>query len=135
MAMEQANALDLIRVSWLTAKVAAGQGRTEEAIAGLEQVQKEFTIRELAYDAALSSIDLAVLWLRTGRPAEVRELAVALGWIFKAQGIDRECLMALQLFCDAASQEKATVELARHTVVEIERVRRGGKRQGSWRPR
>ena len=123
-AAEQANELDLIRVGWLTAKVAAGQGRTEEAIAGLEQVQKNFTARELAYDAALSSLDLAVLWLNAGRVAAVRELAVAMGWIFKAKGIDREALMALKLFCDAALQENATVALARQALAEIERVRR-----------
>ena len=55
---------------------------------------------------------LAVLWLNAGRTAEVKELAIALGWIFKAQGIDREALAALKLFCDAARQESATVELA-----------------------
>lgn len=126
-AVQQGNDLDLTRVLWLEARVAAGEGRTEEAIACLEQVRRAFTLRELAYDAALSSLDLAVLWLKTGNTAEVRELAVSMGWIFKAKGIDREALMALKLFCDAARQESATVELARHAVAEIERVRCRGK--------
>jgi transcriptional regulator with XRE-family HTH domain/tetratricopeptide (TPR) repeat protein len=124
MALQQANDLDLIRVGWLTAKVAAGQGRTDEAIAGLEQVRRGFTARALPYYAALSSLDLAALWLKIGRTAEVKELAIAMGWIFKAKGIDREALAALQLFCDAARQESATVELARKVVVEIEKARR-----------
>jgi tetratricopeptide (TPR) repeat protein len=124
LAVQQANELDLIRVGWLSAKIAAGQGRMKEAIAGLEQVRWDFTARELPYDAALSSLDLAVLWLRTGRTVEVRELAVAMGWIFKSKGIHREALAALRLFCDAAKQESATVELARLVIAEIEQARR-----------
>ena len=84
LAVEQANELDLLRVSWLSAKVAAGQGRAEEAIVGLEQVVRDFAARELPYDAALSSLDLSVLWLKARRTAEVREQAIAMGWIFTA---------------------------------------------------
>ncbi len=43
-----------------------------------------FMDRELPYDAALSSLDLAVLWLTAGHTEEVRKLAVAMGRIFKA---------------------------------------------------
>jgi transcriptional regulator with XRE-family HTH domain len=124
MADHQANELDLIRVVWLMAKVEAGHGRTDKAIAGLEQVRQDFTTRELPYDAALSSLDLAVLWLKACRAAEVRELTVAMRWIFKAKGIDREALAALRLFCDAAEEERATVDLARRVITNIERARR-----------
>ena len=113
LAVELANALDLVRVKWLDARIAAGQGRVEAAIAGLEQVCRSFAERELPYDAALASLDLAVLWLAAGRTAEVRELAVGMAWIFEAQGIHREALAALTLFCEAAQQESATVDLAR----------------------
>jgi hypothetical protein len=118
------NELDLIRVVWLTAKVAIGQGLREEALAGLNQVRRDFTARQLPYDAALSSLDLAVLWLDAGRTAEVREIALAMAWIFKAQGIHREALGALSLFYDAAQQETATAELTRRVIAELERVRR-----------
>jgi tetratricopeptide (TPR) repeat protein len=99
------------RVGWLAARIAAGQGRVEEAMAALEQVRRELT--ELPYEAALASLDLAVLYLKEGRTAEVKELAVAMGGIFEAKGIAREALAALTLFCEAARQEAATVELAR----------------------
>jgi hypothetical protein len=36
--------LDLQRLVWLESKVAAGQGRVEDAIGGLEQVRREFTV-------------------------------------------------------------------------------------------
>jgi tetratricopeptide (TPR) repeat protein len=122
--LQQANDLDLIRLVWLESRVTAGVGRAEEAASGLEKVRDYFTDHGLAYDAALSSLDLAVLRLSAGRTAEVKELAIAMGWIFEAQGIDREALAALKLFCDAACQESATVELARRVVVEIEKARR-----------
>jgi transcriptional regulator with XRE-family HTH domain len=124
LAVELRNELDLIRVVWLRSRVAAGLGWTEEAIAGLEQVGREFKAREMPYDTALSWLDLAVLLLKAGRTVEVKELALAMGWIFKAKGIDREALAALQLFCDAAGQEAATVELARRVIAEIEQARR-----------
>jgi transcriptional regulator with XRE-family HTH domain len=122
LAIEQANELDLLRFAWLTARVAAGQGRVAEAVAGLEQVCEEFTARELPYDAALASLDLAVLWLKDQRAAEVKQLAVAMGWIFKTKGIHREALAALRLFHEAALQETATEELARRVIAELRRL-------------
>jgi tetratricopeptide (TPR) repeat protein len=124
MAVQQANELDLLRVMWLTAKADAGQGRMEEAVAGLEQVCREFAARELPYDAALASLDLAVLYLKESRTAAVRDLALAMGRIFKMKGIDREALAAFSLFCDAARQEIATVELARRVRAEMKEIRR-----------
>ena len=120
---ELCNELDLIRVTWLEAKAMAGLGQKPAAMARLEQVQKAFTAEELPYDAALASLDLAVLWLEAGRRAEVRELAVGMQWIFRAQGIEREALAALKLFCDAAKEDAATVELARQAIRGIEKAR------------
>jgi tetratricopeptide (TPR) repeat protein len=122
------NELDLIRVVWLEARVAAGEERREEAVAGLEQVRQAFTARGLAYDAALASLELAVLYLEEKRTVEVRRLARSMGWIFHAQGIAREALAALTLFFDAAQQERATVELARHVAAELERIRASAPR-------
>jgi transcriptional regulator with XRE-family HTH domain len=123
LAEEQGNELDLIRVQWLEARVAAKQGKTEQAITNLEQVRQDFTARELPYDAALASLDLAALLLEAERTTEVRNLARALAWIFQAQGITREALAALTFFCDAAQRETATVELTRQVIAELERTK------------
>ena len=124
LALEQRNELDLIRVVWLAARVAAGQGRVEEAEAGFEQVRQAFLDHDLPYVAAVASLDLAVLWLRAGRTAEVRELAAEMEVVFRAKKIRREALAAILLFCEAAKQETATVELARRTIADIEKARR-----------
>ncbi|HWN40853.1 MAG TPA: hypothetical protein VNW71_01465, partial [Thermoanaerobaculia bacterium] len=124
MAVEQGDALSLTRVLWLEAKTLAGQGRRSEATNRLDQVWDDFTQRRLPYDAALSALDLAALKLEARRPAEVREISFSLAWIFGSKKIHREALVALSLFCQAAKQEAATVELTRRTIAEIERVRR-----------
>lgn len=123
LAVQLGNELDLIRVVWLSARVSAGQGRRGEAIAALEQVRQDFTARGLAYEVALTSLDLAVLYLQEERTVEVRNLACSMRWIFQAQGVAREALAALSLFLDAAQRETATVDLTRHIAAELERTR------------
>jgi transcriptional regulator with XRE-family HTH domain len=131
LAAEQANGLDRTRVAWLTAKVEAGTGHKEEAMAGLERVRDTFAAGELPYDAALADLDLAVLRLQAGRTAEVREQAENMAPIFASRKIAREALAALKLFCDAAKQEAATVELTRQVIAEVEKARRAGPREPS----
>lgn len=122
--LEQANDLDLCRLLWLEAKIEAGQGRKEKAMAALEQVQRDFTVRRLPYDAAQSALDLSLLWLERGRTSEVRELAVGMAWIFTAKGIHEKALAALRIFCEAAREEEATVELTRQVIADVDKIRR-----------
>jgi tetratricopeptide (TPR) repeat protein len=115
--------LDLLRVVWLEANVMAGLGRTAEAEAAFQQARRAFTSRGLAYDCALVSLELALLLLEQGRAAEVRPLAQEMLWIFRAQGVHRETLAALHLFCEAARKEEATAELARRVIAYLYRAR------------
>src|SRR6185295_17032339 len=75
LALEQHSERELTRVLWLQAKLDAGQGRLDEAAHGLQLVRRDFLDHDLPYLAALASLDLAVLWLRAGRTAQVRGLA------------------------------------------------------------
>ena len=129
LAIQQGNELDLLRVVWLEARLASGEGRTEDAITGLERVRQDFTARGLPYDAALASLDLALLWSKAGRGREVLELVRAMAWIFQAQGISREALAALALFREAAQNEAVTVDLVQRVIAEV----RGGSRSASFR--
>ena len=121
---ELGNDLDLVRVAWLSGRIAAGRGRKEEARAAFEKVVGDFSRLGNAYDTALVSLDLALLHLEAGRAAEVRELAARMVWIFGAQRVHREALAALALFCKAAESETATVELVRRVLDYLERARR-----------
>jgi tetratricopeptide (TPR) repeat protein len=114
--------LDLTRVDWVTAKVAAGLGRLAEAREAFEKVQGVFIRRELTFDYALVSLELSVLLLGQGLTAEVKLLAERMLEIFRTQKVEREALAALRLFCDAARRETATVELARRLVTFLHRA-------------
>lgn len=130
LAVRLANDLDLTRLQWLDAKSRAGLRRENEAIDLLEEVCGDFTARQHPYDAALSALDLAVLKTEAGLAAQVKWLAAGLVWIFRSKKIDREALVALRLFYDAALQGTATVELTRQVIADIERVRRSAPRPG-----
>lgn len=124
LAMALRKELDLVRVVWLDGKVAAGLGHQAEAAVKFEQVRREFTAREIAWDSALVTLDLAALYLKDGRTREVRALAEEMVWIFRSQGVHREALAALQLFFNAAWQETATEEMARKIGQYLHRVQK-----------
>jgi len=63
------NQLDLVRLRWVEARVDAARGRIAEALAGFEQVRREFTTRGIAYDTALVTLELAALLLDQRRTA------------------------------------------------------------------
>lgn len=115
--------LHLLRVLWLTGRVSDGLGRKDEALAALEQVREELTSRQIAYDTALVSLEIAALWLERDRTAEVKTVARGMAWIFKSQGLHVHALAALNLFRQAAIQETATVELVRQIHRYLEKAR------------
>ncbi|HSS51214.1 MAG TPA: tetratricopeptide repeat protein, partial [Thermoanaerobaculia bacterium] len=114
--------LDSVRVLWLESKIAAGFGRRAEAEELLDRVRREFLGREIAYDTAVATLELAVLYLEDGRTAEVKGIAAELTPIFAAQKVARETLASVKLFCQAVEQETVTAELARGWLQELRRV-------------
>jgi tetratricopeptide (TPR) repeat protein len=125
-------ALDLTRYSWLQGKVAAGLRRLATAQACFERVRKVFAERGLTFDYALVSLELALILLEQGRTGEVRTLAEEMLAIFQAQQVEREALAALRLFCDAAKQETATVELTRRVVKFLYRAQHDPELRFEW---
>jgi transcriptional regulator with XRE-family HTH domain len=107
------NELDSIRVRWLEGGVSAELGKREQALAALEEVRRYFSHHHIAYDAALVSMELAVLYLELGQTTEVKRLAAGMLWIFDAQGVHQEALAALRLFYEAVHRKEATAGLAR----------------------
>jgi tetratricopeptide (TPR) repeat protein len=98
------------RLAWLEGKIAAGQGRLEEAEHGFRTVRQAFFDDALGYDAALVSIDLALLYARQGRTAELKSLAEQMHLVFVSQEIHREATAALLLFQEAARRDALTLE-------------------------
>jgi transcriptional regulator with XRE-family HTH domain/tetratricopeptide (TPR) repeat protein len=127
LAEQLGNDFDGLRLRWLAARVSAGLGRCESACAAFEAVQREFSLRRIPYDAALVSLELAIVYLQQDRLAEVETLANEMAWIFQSQGVAREALAALALFCEAVAQNIATVDLARHLMATVERAQKAAQ--------
>jgi tetratricopeptide (TPR) repeat protein len=117
------NELDALRPLWLEGRISAGLRRSEHALRVLSRLRAEFAARGIAYDAALVTLELAVLYLERGKAREVKLLAREMAPIFVAQGVHREALAALKLFCEAAENESVTVELAQKVVAYLHRAR------------
>lgn len=59
---------------------------------------------------AMVSLDLALVYAKQGRTAELQQLAEEMHAIFESQEIHREAFAALLLFQEAAREERLTVE-------------------------
>ncbi len=105
--------MSLLRLRWLEGKIACALGHFAEAEEFLRGVQKELIERDLGYDAALLSLDLATIYARQGRSTEMRRLAEEMLPIFKSQDIHREAIAALFVFQKAAEMERVTLGLIR----------------------
>jgi transcriptional regulator with XRE-family HTH domain len=115
--------IGLLRVTWIDGRIAAGLGRTDEALSLLAQARQEFAARGMGYDVALALLEEAVLLLDEGRTAEVKALTRGLPAIFEAEGVHREALAALRLFHEAADRQAATAKLARCVLHYLFRAR------------
>jgi tetratricopeptide (TPR) repeat protein len=124
LALDLGNGLDLLRCRWLRGRLSAGEGKLEAAVTELESVAGELVALGIAFDAAQSCLDLAQLYLRQARPAEVKRLAGQMAAVFRAQRVHREALAAVILFQEAAEQERATVELAKKLSEYLRRAER-----------
>ena len=105
--------LSLAKIDWLEGRIAQGLGDPAAAEAAFHTVRAGFLAAGQAYNAALVALDLAALWLRAGRTAEVRSLVGELVGTFRALGIGREALAALLLLEGACEHERLTLDLVR----------------------
>jgi hypothetical protein len=114
--------IDLTRILWLEARIAAGLGRNEEARNLFVEARRRFEVEEMSYDVALALLEEAVLLLQKGQTTEVKGLAKDLTKVFKAKGVHREALAALRLFQEAVERDTATAEWAQHILKYLYRA-------------
>lgn len=110
-------------LAWLGARILWSQGKREQAERELLEVRSRFGERDEAYDFALVTLDLAILYLEQGRTAEVRRLAEEMLPIFTSRRIHQHALSALVLFHRAVDAQTATVALVRDLTHFLGRAR------------
>jgi tetratricopeptide (TPR) repeat protein len=124
LAEHHANHLDRLRIRWVESRILAGLGDRDRAWQALLTVRTELIAEAIPYDAALATLELAVLYLEEGNVSEVKALASEMVAVFREQEVPREALASLLAFQRAAALETATVDLAREVAAFLERGRR-----------
>ncbi|HEX3529250.1 MAG TPA: hypothetical protein VH988_19510 [Thermoanaerobaculia bacterium] len=122
-----------LRVAWLRGDIAAGTGDVLAAERAYRKTRDGFVAQGIGYDAAMVSLDLAVLYLRQGRTDEVRRLAEEMLPIFQAQDVHREAFAALALFQEAARHDQMTLDRALEILTYLREARTDPERRFGWK--
>jgi len=116
------NGLNQIRMRWLEGKIEAGLGQIDQAIETLSWVRAALDSEEVRYDEAQAGMELAELYLKKDRTADVKRLVRLMEPVFRAQGVHEEARKALDLFRRAVETESATPALAGRVVAFLRRA-------------
>ncbi len=119
---ELGNELDKQRTRWLLGRTCRGLNRWVEALAALSKVRAYFRDKQIAYDYALASLEVAEIYLEQGQTRLVQALAEEMLWLFNGQKVHKEALAALTLFCRAAEADVLEPEWTRHLIKYLYRA-------------
>lgn len=120
---ELGDRMNMVRLRWLEGKIEAALGRLATAETLFRQVSRELVEQEIGYDTALLSLDLAHVYARQGRTAELRRLAEEMIPIFQSRDMHREAVAALIVFQKAAEVERVTLGLVQDLADYLRRSR------------
>lgn len=112
-----------LRLAGIRGRIAFGLGNLSEAEALFREARDGYLSEELGYDAALASLDLALLLLAEGRNDELKDTAYTIRRLFEAQELHREAMAALLLFQQAVAADQVSVAAIRSLQDYLERAR------------
>lgn len=114
--------MDAVKITWLEARIAAALRDDSRAEQLFREVRSSFEKTRMPYAVALVSLDMAGLWLRTGRYSEIMALVEETIGIFREHGIRREAIGMLLIVREAIQKRHVTEALLRSTATELLRV-------------
>lgn len=100
--------LNVLRLTWIEARVAAGLGRERDAERLYAAARAGFLAAGLIFPASLVSLELALLWFSQGRRDEAAELAGELAASFSGLKVGREIIISLLLLRRAIEEGQLT---------------------------
>jgi tetratricopeptide (TPR) repeat protein len=116
---EASRDLTSLRLRWVEARIAAGLGEWIEAEKGYREARAGFAQHNNAYLVALISLDLAALWLKEGRTAEIAAMLAETLATFRALCIHREAIATLLMLGEAAEAERLNLTLLRAAAAKL----------------
>ena len=122
-----------LRLTWLRGDIAVANGDFAGAEQAYLDVRRLCIGQGIGYDAAMVSLDLAILYLKEGRMADVQRVAEEMLPIFQAQDVHREALAALRLFQEAAHHQELTIEKALEVAAYLREARTEPGLRFAWR--
>jgi tetratricopeptide (TPR) repeat protein len=96
---------------WIKARIERGLGQSESAEKLFVAARERFLADEVPYEAALVSLELAILYAEQDRIVELKRLATEILPIFTSLQIHREALAALMFLKQAVDSERLSVEV------------------------
>jgi len=127
------NDLDMLRLRWTEGRIAAGLADFTNAAALLLEVRHGFEARGIGFDAALVTLELAVVYARQNRSTDVMALAGEMLPLLEANGVQREALVVVSLFVEAAADGRLTAELAEQVLAQVWQVIRRSTGARQWK--
>jgi tetratricopeptide (TPR) repeat protein len=114
--------MNLIRLRWLEGKIARELGQLDDAEAALLEARGAFLDQGIGIDAALVSLDLAVLYAQRGETAAIQRLAAEMVPVFQAGEVHPDALAAILLFRQAADTEQVNRALLDRIASQLQRT-------------
>lgn len=112
-----------IQQRWLEGRIDLGMGDLETAEARLASVRDALAAAGQGIHAALAGLDLAQVYLRQGRLAELEEIASGLVSAFGARRVEQSEIAALILFQQAVVAARVTPAVIRRLRASLEQAR------------
>lgn len=112
----------LLRMTWQEGRLLRDLGHLAGAEMALQQARDGFVARELGYEAAMVSLDLAAVYIQMGRLEGLEHTIAATIPIFRSLRVDRETLAALLQIRKVAEQRTQALDLIRTVTSQVERL-------------
>jgi tetratricopeptide (TPR) repeat protein len=118
----RAGRIDRIKLAALDGRLAVAVGDLEHAERVFLKAKEAFEQAGLFYHAALAGLELAAVWFRQGKTAEVQGIVGELVTAFSGVQVEREAIAALLMLHKALARDRATFDLLRQASAALERL-------------
>jgi tetratricopeptide (TPR) repeat protein len=118
----RAGEMDVLKLSWPEGRIAIGLGDLEAAERIFCGAKEAYQKAGLVFKAALAGLELAAVWFRQGKTAEVKGLVGELVTTFSRVKVEREAIAALLMLHKALARDRATFDLLRQASAALERL-------------